>query len=240
MNEQNIKRVRMFAGPNGSGKSTLKSVLPAKYLGIFLNADELEHQLKHTQKIDLSAIHPDLKANELIAYLHQQKHRATSNNLITASICADFTNCIVDFTNQSIDSYLCAEIIEFIRAKLLTLGVSFSFETVMSHASKVNFLKQAQQLGYKTYLYYVATIDPKINIARVQQRVEQGGHDVPIDKIKKRYFESLKNLISAIDASDRAFIFDNSAGGQQQAAFIAEIEQGQNLHIQPTVEQLPT
>ena len=104
------KRVRMFAGPNGSGKSTLKSVIPAKFLGIFLNADDLERQLKQTQKIDLSAIHPDLKANELIAYLHQQKHRATSTQLISTAIHADLTNCIVDFANQAVDSYLCAEI----------------------------------------------------------------------------------------------------------------------------------
>ena len=36
----------MFAGPNGSGKSTLKTVLPAALLGVYLNPDEIEAQIR--------------------------------------------------------------------------------------------------------------------------------------------------------------------------------------------------
>lgn len=35
---------------------------------------------------------------------------------------------------------------------------------------------------YRIYLYFVATQDAAINIARVAQRVQPGGHDVPQDK----------------------------------------------------------
>ena len=41
-----IPRLRMFAGPNGSGKSTLKSVLPRELLGVYLNPDEIESQIR--------------------------------------------------------------------------------------------------------------------------------------------------------------------------------------------------
>lgn len=43
----------MFAGPNGSGKSTLKSYLPVELLGVYLNADEIEQEVRETGHLDL-------------------------------------------------------------------------------------------------------------------------------------------------------------------------------------------
>lgn len=65
--------------------------------------------------------------------------------------------------------------------KLLKVRQTFTFETVMSHPGKVALLQQAQQAGYRTYLYYVAT-DPEINVSRVANRVALKGHDVPSEK----------------------------------------------------------
>jgi predicted ABC-type ATPase len=41
-----MKRLRIFAGPNGSGKTTLKSVLKKEYLGVYINADDIEKEIK--------------------------------------------------------------------------------------------------------------------------------------------------------------------------------------------------
>ena len=41
-----VPRLRMFAGPNGSGKSTIKSVLPPELLGVHLNPDEIEEDIR--------------------------------------------------------------------------------------------------------------------------------------------------------------------------------------------------
>ena len=41
-----IPRLRMFAGPNGSGKSTIKDMLPQQWLGIYVNADEIEKSIR--------------------------------------------------------------------------------------------------------------------------------------------------------------------------------------------------
>jgi predicted ABC-type ATPase len=41
-----IPRVRMFAGPNGSGKSTLNGVISPSLLGVYVNPDEIEKQIK--------------------------------------------------------------------------------------------------------------------------------------------------------------------------------------------------
>ena len=67
--------------------------------------------------------------------------------------------------------------------KLLKVRQTFTFETVMSHPGKVALLQQAQQAGYRTYLYYVATDDPEINVSRVANRVALKGHDVLIAEL---------------------------------------------------------
>jgi predicted ABC-type ATPase len=99
--------------------------------------------------------------------------------------------------NQEINSYHAAVIGEFFRENLLRENHTFSFETVMSHESKVAFLRKAKQEGFSTYLYFICTRDPRINVQRVKNRVFEGAHDVGEEKIKPRYFRSLEILRDA-------------------------------------------
>jgi predicted ABC-type ATPase len=132
----------------------------------------------------------------------------------------------ISFHDVSVNSYWASVTADFIRYQLLKQRKSFTFETVMSSPDKVDFLAKAKALGYKTYLYYVATEDPNINIERVQHRVKNGGHNVPTDKIISRYQRSLDLLLSAIKQTNRAYLFDNSAENQ---IWIAEITEGKEL-----------
>ncbi len=100
----------------------------------------------------------------------------------------------------------------------------------MSHKSKIDFLAQAQESEFRTYLYYVATEDVEINISRVQNRVNQGGHHVAEEKIRERYVRSLALLLSAIKVSNRAYIFDNS-GAPDEHFLVAEVTNGTDLEI---------
>lgn len=98
--------------------------------------------------------------------------------------------------------------------------ISFSFETVFSHPSKISFLEKAELSGYRNYLYYIATDNCKINIERVKQRVAEGGYSVPEEKIKSRYNSSLNNLLPDLRDIYRGYIFDNS---EQEPRLIAEV-----------------
>ena len=80
----------------------------------------------------------------------------------------------------------------------------------MSHRGKVTFLREARTAGYRVYLYWVVTEDAQVNVDRVAQRVQEGGHDVPTDKIRRRYSDALALLRAAMETSDRAYLFDNS------------------------------
>lgn len=87
---------------------------------------------------------------------------------------------------------------------------SFSFETVMSHPSKVDVLIRAKVAGFRVQLFFIGTDDPQTNIDRVAIRVAEGGHDVPKDRIVARWTRTMELLHRAIMASDETFVFDNS------------------------------
>ena len=110
----------------------------------------------------------------------------------------------------------------------MTCCVSFTFETVMSASVKVDFFCKAREQGFRTYLYYVATEDPDINISRVAHRVSMGKHNVPKDKIIERYHRSLDLLADAVTCADRAYVFDNS---DAERVWIAEVTDGSDLEL---------
>jgi predicted ABC-type ATPase len=239
-----IPRVRMFAGPNGSGKSTVIDAIDGNLIKLFLNADNLERDLNQTSVLDLCSYHCDINPVELIAFLRGQNTSGTSeSNRVQPAITVEPTiqGTTINFTGNKINSYLAARILDFIREKLLDMKVSFTFETVMSHSSKIDFLKNAKAKGYRTYLYFVTTEDADINVSRVRARVLQGGHNVDEEKIRTRYTRTMKLLIDAVDVVDRAFLFDNSKDLRGiETPYIAEIVAGDDLILNPKFQgELP-
>lgn len=97
-----------------------------------------------------------------------------------------------------------------LRDRYLDLQLSVTYESVMSHHSHLEYIKRAQKAGFRTYLYYVCINDPTVNIDRVKERVESGGHPVPEEKILKRYKRSLSHLYEMSLLCDRVYYFDNS------------------------------
>lgn len=223
-----VPRLRMFAGPNGSGKSTIKHLLRAEWLGIYVNADDIEKSLREEGGLDLTDFGLGSSAAEALEYLRQ------SPRLAGLPCNWQVAGSTLHTNGGVVNSYWAATLVDFIRNELLKKGVSFSFETVMSHASKVTFLKQAQAAGYRTYLYYVATADADINVSRVRLRVTLGGHNVSEDNIRKRYDRSLSLLYAAVMCSHRAYIFDNSG---DEPVLLSKVENADTLEI--AVDTMP-
>ncbi len=103
------------------------------------------------------------------------------------------------------------EIADRARALCVREMKSFSFETVMSHPSKIELLERACNSGFFIQLFFIGIDDPRIGIDRVVYRVSKGGHDVPEDRIIARWQRTMNLLSSAILLSDSALIFDNSS-----------------------------
>lgn len=103
--------------------------------------------------------------------------------------------------------------------ELLHRGINFSFETTLSTKSYKNFVLKAQQQGYKVTLLYFWLQTVELAKERVKTRVLEGGHDIPVDVIERRYLRGIKNLFEIyLDIVDAVLIFDNSFGNHQLIA----------------------
>lgn len=96
------------------------------------------------------------------------------------------------------------------REACLREGSSLAFETVFSAPDKVEYLRHAKAADFFIRLFFICTDRPEINIARIANRVHEGGHTVPTDKIISRYGKSIAQCATVISLVDRAYIYDNS------------------------------
>lgn len=232
------KRLRIMAGPNGSGKSTILKAIKSKfYSGPFVNADEIERSYREKKLVNtISDFDLIVQEEEFTHFLETfGKSWMDKAKLEGQSIGVKPKEGIL-VVDDSPSPYDAAITADYIRWALIEKGETFTFETVLSHPSKVNFLRNSLSKGYHNYLYFICTIDPQINISRVAQRVQFGGHNVPVERIENRYWKSLEVLSQLIPLCHRVFLFDNSSEERTMEP-VASIEPDRSLRIQ--LENVP-
>ncbi|WP_293268719.1 AAA family ATPase [Neptunomonas sp.] len=109
------------------------------------------------------------------------------------------------------NSYEAAKYAEQMREQLLIDGATFCFETVFSHPSKIDFIAKAKAFGYQVVMIVLHVETSSLNKARISQRVEEGGHSVPDDKVESRIPRTLDNIRKAIPLCDQVRLLDNSS-----------------------------
>ena len=111
---------------------------------------------------------------------------------------------------------------------------SFAVETTLSGNTYLKMMRDAKRKGWQVNLIYIGIDNVEVNIDRVAQRVASGGHNVPIEDIRRRYKRSLENLPIALQLVDNASIYDNSTPEGHQN--LLTIEDGR---ISRQVRELP-
>lgn len=95
---------------------------------------------------------------------------------------------------------------------LLAREETFAIETTLASRSLNNLVTKAQANGYSVKLLFFWLNSTKLAVRRVAQRVKEGGHNIPINVIKRRYVAGIKNLFKIyIPHVDNWLIADNSA-----------------------------
>ena len=107
-------------------------------------------------------------------------------------------------------SYRAARIAEARRGEMLDARRSFATETVFSHPSKLEIITAARAHGYRVIVMHVGVDSPDLSVGRVRGRTEEGGHDVPEEKIRARYTRGQPLIRQAVLRADRGMVFDNS------------------------------
>lgn len=72
--------------------------------------------------------------------------------------------------------------------------VSFAFETTLSGRSYAGYIPKWQRNGYLVKLFFLKLASPELAIARVSQRVREGGHAIPEHIIQRRFFAGFHNF----------------------------------------------
>lgn len=104
--------------------------------------------------------------------------------------------------------------------ELAAKGTTFGFETTLAGRSPLSLLKRLQKSGYKLHLYFLWLPSVNLAIKRVEDRVRQGGHSVPISDIRRRFDRGLGHLFKVyLPLIDEWVIFDNSGGIPKEIAF---------------------
>ncbi len=118
-------------------------------------------------------------------------------------------------------AYEAAQVAEATRSALLARREPFVAETVFSHPSKLELVRQARAVGYYTALH-VIMVPEELSVARVSARVAAGGHRVPEDKIRERHRRLWGLVALAIGEVDTATCYDNThrRGPREVALFV--------------------
>jgi len=107
-------------------------------------------------------------------------------------------------------SYKAAGIARDRRSEMLAAGKSFATETVFSHPSKLEIVEDAQARGYIVIVMHVGVDSAELSVARVKGRKQEGGHDVPEDKVRARFHRGQPLIRKAVLLADRGMVYDNS------------------------------
>ena len=94
---------------------------------------------------------------------------------------------------------------------LLSKSADFSIETTLATRSLLVIINDARKAGYTVTLLYLWLNSPELAIARVRDRVESGGHNIPDDVVRRRYKMGLSYLFNTyMPIVDRWVLADNS------------------------------
>ncbi|MEC4989592.1 MAG: zeta toxin family protein [Oscillatoria sp. PMC 1068.18] len=104
-------------------------------------------------------------------------------------------------------------------SSLVKAEVDFAFETTLAGSNFARFLRECKNKGYTINLIYFWLESPELAIARVHRRVENGGHNIPEETIRRRYERGRKNLTRLyLPLCDTWIVYNNSGVESQLVA----------------------
>lgn len=96
------------------------------------------------------------------------------------------------------------------------LGSSFAFETTLSGRTYAPMIDNWRANGYTVKLIFLSLMSADEAVARVANRVRQGGHNIPVDTIRRRFDAGLLHFYGTYrHRVDFWQLFDNSGDSPQ-------------------------
>lgn len=148
--------------------------------------------------------------------------------------CPNFVNA--DLIAQGLSPF--SPRLAAIKAGKLVLGqiqefanrnADFSFETTLAGKSYAAFLKTLKNKGYSVHLFFLWIPNVEMALARIKERVADGGHDVPAYDVRRRFYRGFYNFFKLYRPLLNSWIlFDNSSS---VPSLIAEEKEGKLIVV---------
>ncbi|UCB57043.1 MAG: zeta toxin family protein [Candidatus Omnitrophota bacterium] len=103
--------------------------------------------------------------------------------------------------------------------------VNFAFESTLAGKSYVNLFKELKRKGYKLHLFFLWIPNAELAIFRIKDRVAEGGHNVPVQDVRRRFKRSICNFFKLYQPLLNSWMLFNNAGSIP--ALIAKTKNGQ-------------
>jgi predicted ABC-type ATPase len=96
--------------------------------------------------------------------------------------------------------------------ELASQRVNFAFETTLSGRLLAPWLAGLCETGYRVHLLFLWLSSADFAVKRVAERVRMGGHDIPEDTIRRRYYTGLRNFFELYQPLTTTWrMYDNSS-----------------------------
>lgn len=90
-------------------------------------------------------------------------------------------------------------------------NLNICIKSSLSGRGTIQRINDAKKLGYYVIAYFVGLNNVELNLARVAKRAANGGHNIPENIVRRRYTESINNLLLIIKQFNQVFVLDNSS-----------------------------
>ena len=112
--------------------------------------------------------------------------------------------------------------------ELASRGEDFAFETTLASRSFAPWIADLRRdAGYRLLLHYLWVPTPDFSVARVARRVQEGGHFVPPEVVRRRFYGGVSNFFTLYrPIADEWHVYDNS-----RTAALYRVAQGQGSEL---------
>ncbi len=147
-------------------------------------------------------------AGKSTLFEHVLRHDPISRS--AAFINADLIQRNTLRTTDMEAAYEAARLAETRRRECMARHESFITESTFSHPSKLDLIRDAVDAGYRVIVFHINVNNADISVSRVAQRVKNGGHPVPEQKVRERYQRNQALIREAVLLAGAGLVFDNS------------------------------
>ncbi len=110
-------------------------------------------------------------------------------------------------------------------------GIDFAFETTLSGKSYASLFGELKSKGYSLHLFFLWIPSPELAIVRIRDRVAEGGHNIPDEDARRRFYRSINNFFNLYEPLlDSWQLFDNS---KPKPVLIAKRRNGHTEVVNP-------